>query len=85
MSENYRVITWKELSQRLPYSRQHIARLEKMGRFPRRFPLNPEAGSRSRVGWLEHKINEWLLERAKASEIDIANPSWPVTKTRSSG
>lgn len=83
MSENYRVITWKELSQRLPYSRQHIARLEKMGRFPPRFPLNPEAGSRSRVGWLEHKVNAWILERAKASGIELPEHGPPNAKPHS--
>jgi prophage regulatory protein len=55
-----RVITWKELKSRIPYSRTHIARLEKLGLFPRRIKLG-----RRRTGWWESEIDEWLASRPR--------------------
>ena len=42
----------------IPYSPQHIARLEAAGRFPRRIQLG-----QNRVAWLLKEIDEWLDER----------------------
>ena len=50
-----RIITWKELKNWIPYSRTHIARLEKLGLFPWRIKLG-----RRRTGWLEFEIDEWV-------------------------
>lgn len=59
-----RIVSWAELSQRIPYSRQHVARLEKAGRFPPRFALNPESGTRGRKGWLSQDIDAFIEARA---------------------
>ncbi|MEM6661155.1 MAG: AlpA family phage regulatory protein [Pseudomonadota bacterium] len=40
------------------YSPQHIARLEKVGKFPRRVQIGP-----NRVGWVETEVLDWLQER----------------------
>jgi prophage regulatory protein len=42
----------------IPYSPQHIARLEAAGRFPKRIPLG-----QNRVAWLLSEIEEWLDAR----------------------
>jgi prophage regulatory protein len=42
----------------IPYSPQHIARLEAAGRFPKRIQLG-----QNRVAWLLKEVEEWLDER----------------------
>ena len=52
-----RIIDWKKLKGMIPYSRQHIARLEKENppRFPKRVVLSP-----NRVGWIEEEVQDWI-------------------------
>lgn len=57
-----RIITKKELRQIVPYSAQHILRLEKQGTFPKRIVIGP-----GRVGWRLSDVEGWLAERANAS------------------
>ena len=56
------IIGWKQLSQIQPYSRQHIARLEKAGKWPKRVRLG-----QNRVGWvlaeIEAHLEELILNR----------------------
>lgn len=54
-----RIVTFKELPRLVPYSRQHILRLEKQGKFPRRVRIGPR-----RVGWWLSEVLEWLHARA---------------------
>ncbi|MGD9786040.1 MAG: helix-turn-helix transcriptional regulator [Hyphomicrobiaceae bacterium] len=56
-----RIITQKELRLIVPYTPQHILRLEKAGTFPRRIPIGP-----NRVGWYLHEVETWLKARAPA-------------------
>jgi prophage regulatory protein len=56
-----RIITWKELRRVVPYCRQHIARLEAAGLFPKRLRLGN--GPRGRVGWLEAEVVNWQQKR----------------------
>ena len=42
----------------IPYSPQHIARLEAAGQFPKRIRLG-----QNRVVWLLKEVEEWLDER----------------------
>lgn len=53
-----KLLTGKELRSLIPYSEQHIRRLEKKGEFPRSVHLGP-----GRVVWLEAEILEWLERR----------------------
>ncbi len=46
------------------YSRMHVDRLEKAGRFPRRVQLGPNS-----VGWLENEVLAWIEARAAARDI----------------
>ena len=55
-----RIISKKELQLIVPYSLQHILRLEKRGKFPKRLQL----GSR-RVGWYFVEIEAWIKSRER--------------------
>lgn len=50
-----KLIDWKELSQRVPYSRQHILRLEKAGRFPLRVRIGDH-----RIAWVADEVDAWV-------------------------
>ncbi len=58
-----KIITKKQLREIVPYSPQHIARLEKAGQFPKRVQL----GS-NRVGWVLAEIMEWIEQRMALRE-----------------
>ena len=53
-----KLLTKSEVRNRVCYSPQHIARLEKAGKFPKRVLLGP-----NRVGWLEEEIDQWIRDR----------------------
>ena len=55
-----RILTKKELRLIVPYTSQHILRLEKRGKFPKRLQI----GSR-RVGWYLAEIEAWLNARSR--------------------
>ena len=54
-----RLITKRELCRMVPYTPQHILRLEKRGKFPRRVQVGP-----NRVAWLLFEIQAWISARA---------------------
>lgn len=58
-----RIITRKELRLLVPYTPQHILRLEKQVKFPKRIPI----GAR-RVGWYLHEVLDWI-EKKRAAEV----------------
>lgn len=60
------VITKKQLREMVPYSGQHIGRLERAGKFPRRVPIGD-----NRVGWVLSEVKAWLAAR-KAQRATIA-------------
>jgi prophage regulatory protein len=53
-----RLITRHELRSMVPYTPQHILRLEKDGKFPRRVQLGA-----NRVAWLLSEIDAWVAAR----------------------
>ena len=53
-----KLLTKRQLKEIVLYSPQHIARLEKAGKFPKRVPLGP-----NRVGWVEEEVLDWLQQR----------------------
>ena len=57
-----RIVTQKELRQLVPYTPQHILRLEKAGKFPLRIRLG-----QNRVGWMLIEIEAWIASRRAAS------------------
>lgn len=56
------VLSYKELKslKGIPYSRQHLYRLEEAGAFPKRIRIG------AKIGWYEHEIDEWLQSKADA-------------------
>jgi prophage regulatory protein len=65
-----RILSKKQLREAVLYSPQHIDRLEKAGKFPKRIQLGP-----NRVGWIESEVDEWLSQR-------IANRDNPPGSSR---
>lgn len=53
-----RIITQRELRALVPYTPQHILRLEKAGKFPRRVQLG-----QNRIGWRLIDIEAWITSR----------------------
>lgn len=58
-----KIISKRQLKELVLYSPQHIARLEKAGKFPKRVTLGP-----NRVGWVEEEVLDWLQERLNRRE-----------------
>ncbi|KAB2943697.1 MAG: AlpA family phage regulatory protein [Hyphomicrobium sp.] len=54
-----RLITRAELRSIVPYTPQHILRLEKRGLFPRRIQVGA-----NRVAWLLSEVEAWIAARA---------------------
>ena len=54
----FRLITRAELNQIVPYTGQHILRLERTGMFPRRIKVGP-----NRVAWLLSEVEAWVAAR----------------------
>ena len=59
--QNQKLVSKKELRSvyGIPYSFQHIARLEKAGQFPTRLQLGA-----NRVSWLAAEVEDWINVRA---------------------
>ena len=53
-----RIIGWRVLSSMVPYTRQHVLKLEKAGKFPKRLAVGE-----NRVGWLLSEVEDWINER----------------------
>ena len=62
-----RIITFKDLQAQkgIPFSREHLRRLEAGGRFPKRVRLT-EGGDY--YGYIEKEIDEYLAARAAARD-----------------
>lgn len=52
------IVDKRRLRDLVPYSPQHIARLEKDGKFPQRVQLGP-----CRVGWLLQDVENWIAQK----------------------
>lgn len=55
-----RLLSKRQVKELVLYSYTHTARMEKDGLFPKRVRLNPGLGPRSRVGYIEKEILDWL-------------------------
>jgi predicted DNA-binding transcriptional regulator AlpA len=54
-----RLLRFATVRARVGYSRMHIDRLEKAGRFPQRVQIGPNA-----VGWIESEVTDWIAAKA---------------------
>ena len=53
-----KLLSKKEVREKVLYSFAHIARLEAAGQFPKRVPLGP-----GRVGYVDEEIEDWIRNR----------------------
>jgi len=53
------------------FSNQHLIRLEKAGKFPKRFALT-EGGNR--IAWVAAEVESWLKQRAAARVLPQQAP-----------
>ena len=58
MQDGDRLLTFEELHRRVPYTRQHVGRLEKVGQFPKRVRMGL-----GRVGWSAKEVSDWIEEK----------------------
>ena len=61
-----RILSKRQLKELVLYSPQHIARLERAGKFPKRVQLGP-----CRVGWVEDEVMDWLQSRLDGREAPV--------------
>jgi len=64
-----RLLSKKQVREKVLYSPAHIARLEAAGKFPKRIRLG-----QGRVGWLELEIDEWLCARIAERDNPTTSP-----------
>lgn len=72
-----RLVTMRELIKRLPFSRGHVYRLIREGKFPAPIKL----GDR-RVAWLEHEVEHGSLLASPSVTLDRPSPT-PLDQWRS--
>ncbi len=72
MDKRRRLVTKKQLvvDYGIPYSPQHIARLEKAGKFPQRVTLG-----QCRVAWVAEEVEEWIEHRIAQRTYVATTPS----------
>jgi prophage regulatory protein len=63
-----RLLSKKEVRNRVCYSFAHIARLEKAGLFPNRVRLG-----QNRVAWVEDEIDAWINERIAERDMSASS------------
>ncbi len=61
-----RFLSMKQVRALVLYCRAQIQRLENEGKFPKRVRLGN--GPRSRVGWIESEVMDWMKERIALRE-----------------
>ena len=55
------LILTSEIAQRIPYSQNHLRRLEAQGSFPKRIRIGA-----NRVAWVREEIDGWIEARLNA-------------------
>ena len=55
-----KLLSKKQLREKVLYSINHITRLEQAGRFPKRIRLGD-----NRVGWLESEVDDWIMQKLR--------------------
>jgi prophage regulatory protein len=58
-----KLLSKKQVREKVIYSIQHITRLEQAGKFPKRIRLGE-----GRVGWLESEIDDWISQKLLARD-----------------
>jgi prophage regulatory protein len=58
---NLDLLSSKEILRLIPYSQNHLRRLEAKGQFPKRIRIGA-----NRVAWVESEIDSWIEDRVNA-------------------
>lgn len=58
-----RLLTLNEVRTRIPYSKVHIYRLMRDGRFPKAVKLGE-----NRVAWVSEEIDQWITTRIRSRD-----------------
>ena len=58
---NTTLILSDEISELIPYSQNHLRRLEAKGQFPKRIRIGE-----NRIAWLKDEIDSWIEDRINA-------------------
>ena len=61
LSTTPELIVADEIAQRIPYSQNHLRRLEAQGSFPKRVRIGA-----NRVAWVRQEIDSWIEARLNA-------------------
>ena len=61
LSTTPELIVADEIAQRIPYSQNHLRRLEAQGSFPKRVRIGA-----NRVAWVRQEIDSWIDARLNA-------------------
>ena len=64
---NERLISMKDLTERLPFSKVHLYRMIKRGEFPDRVKIG-----KRRVCWRETEIDAWIQSKVDAISGQLA-------------
>lgn len=56
-----RLLTYEQVRERIPFTRQWLSELERRGQFPKRVKIGPR-----RVAWREPEVDDWIATRARA-------------------
>jgi prophage regulatory protein len=69
------LIAYRDLKAKgVPYSKPHLWRLEKAGKFPKRVPIGP-----SRYGYVESEIDDFIAALVAARD-GAGSPDEPLAK-----
>jgi prophage regulatory protein len=61
LSKRTTLVLSDEISKLIPYSQNHLRRLEAKGQFPKRIRIGA-----NRVAWVESEIDSWIEDRVNA-------------------
>ena len=59
-----KLLSKKQVREKVVYSIQHITRLEQAGKFPKRIRLGE-----NRVAWLETEIDNWIASKVATRDL----------------
>lgn len=63
-----KLLSKKQVREKVLYSPAHIARLEAAGQFPKRVRLG-----QGRVGWVEQEVENWIADRIAERDADTVS------------
>ena len=66
---NIQVVRHAQVCKKLQVSSAKLYDMVARGQFPKPFTLVPNGRA---VGWLEHQIDQWIIDRKSTSQTEVA-------------